>query len=51
MCIRDSDDTSNLQKLQSMAEFISDEENIEFIKNAKSAEEVAKAINEFEAEE
>ena len=32
-------------------EFISDEENIEFIKNAKSAEEVAKAINEFEAEE
>lgn len=46
-----TDDTSNLQKLQSMAEFISDEENIEFIKNAKSAEEVAKAINEFEAEE
>ncbi len=34
-----------------MAEFISDEENIEFIKNAKSAEEVAKAINEFEPEE
>ena len=32
-------------------EFISDEENIEFIKNAKSAEEVAKAINEFEPEE
>ena len=46
-----TDDTSHLQKLQSMAEFISDEENIEFIKNAKSAEEVAKAINEFEAEE
>ena len=46
-----TDDTSPLQKLQSMAEFISDEENIEFIKNAKSAEEVAKAINEFEAEE
>ena len=44
-------DTSHLQKLQSMAEFISDEENIEFIKNAKSAEEVAKAINEFEPEE
>ena len=46
-----TDDTSHLQKLQSMAEFISDEENIEFIKNAKSAEEVAKAINEFEPEE
>ena len=46
-----TDGTSHLQKLQSMAEFISDEENIEFIKNAKSAEEVAKAINEFEAEE
>ena len=46
-----TDDTSHLQILQSMAEFISDEENIEFIKNAKSAEEVAKAINEFEAEE
>ena len=46
-----TDDTSHLKKLQSMAEFISDEENIEFIKNAKSAEEVAKAINEFEAEE
>ena len=46
-----TDDTSHLQKLQSMAEFISDEENIEFIKNAQSAEEVAKAINEFEPEE
>ena len=46
-----TDDTSLLQKLLSMAEFISDEENIEFIKNAKSAEEVAKAINEFEEEE
>ena len=46
-----TDDTSHLQKLQSMADFISDEENIEFIKNAKSAEEVAKAINEFEPEE
>ena len=46
-----TDDTSHLQKLQSMAEFISDEENIEFIKNAKSAEEGAKAINEFEPEE
>ena len=46
-----TDDTSLMQKLQSMAEFISDEENIEFIKNAKSAEEVAKAINEFEPEE
>lgn len=46
-----TDDTSHLQELQSMAEFISDEENIEFIKNAKSAEEVAKAINEFEPEE
>ena len=46
-----TDDTSHLQKLQSRAEFISDEENIEFIKNAKSAEEVAKAINEFEPEE
>ena len=46
-----TDDTSHLQNLQSMDEFISDEENIEFIKNAKSAEEVAKAINEFEPEE
>lgn len=46
-----TDDKSHLQKLQSMAEFISDEENIEFIKNARSAEEVAKAINEFEPEE
>ena len=46
-----TDDTSPLEKLQSMAEFISDEDNIEFIKNAKTAEEVAKAINEFEPEE
>ena len=46
-----TDDTSHLEKLQSMAEFISDEDNIEFIKNAKTAEEVAKAINEFEPEE
>ena len=45
------DDTAHLEKLQGMAEFISVEENIEFIRNASSAEEVAKAINEFEPEE
>ncbi|MGN0417470.1 PTS sugar transporter subunit IIA [Anaerostipes faecalis] len=46
-----TDDTSHLEKLQGMAEFISEEENLEFIRNAASAEEVAKAINEFEYEE
>ena len=46
-----TDDTFHLEKLQSMAEFISDEDNIEFIKNARTTEEVAKAINEFEPEE
>ena len=51
LTLASTDDTFHLEKLQSMAEFISDEENIEFIKNAKSAEEVAKAINEFEPEE
>lgn len=46
-----TDDTSHLEKLQSMAEFISDEDNLDFIRTASSAEEVAKAINEFEPEE
>ena len=46
-----TDDTAHLEKLQGMAEFISEEENIEFIRNASSPEEVAKAINEFEPEE
>lgn len=46
-----TDDTSHLEKLQGMAEFISDEDNLEFIRNAATPEEVAKAINEFEPEE
>lgn len=46
-----TDDTSHLEKLQGMAEFISEEENLDFIRNAETPEEVAKAINEFEAQE
>ena len=44
-------DTAHLEKLQAMAEFISEEENLDFIRKAGSAEEVAKAINEYEYEE
>lgn len=46
-----TDDTSHLEKLQGMAEFISDEDNLEFLRKAESPEEAAKAINEFEPEE
>lgn len=46
-----TDDTSHLEKLQGMAEFISEEENLEFIRKAETPKEVAKAINEFEAQE
>lgn len=46
-----TDDTSHLEKLQGMAEFISNEDNLEFLRKAGSPEEVAKAINEFEPEE
>lgn len=46
-----TDDTSHLEKLQGMAEFISDEDNLEFLRKAGSPEEAAKAINEFEPEE
>ena len=44
-------DGTHLNMLSTIALICADEENIEFIKNAKSAEEVAKAINEFEPEE
>ena len=46
-----TDDTSHLEKLQGMAEFISEEDNLEFLRKAESPEEAAKAINEFEPEE
>lgn len=46
-----TDDTSHLEKLQGMAEYISEEENLEAIRNAKCPEDVAKAINEFEGDE
>lgn len=46
-----TDDTSHLEKLQGMAEFISEEENLTFIEKATSPQEVADAINNFETEE
>lgn len=46
-----TDDTSHLEKLQGMAEFISEEDNLEFLRKAESPKEAAKAINEFEPEE
>lgn len=46
-----TDDSSHLEKLQGMAEYISEEEHLDAIRNAASPEDVAKAINEFECEE
>lgn len=45
-----TDDTSHLEMLQGMAEYISEEENLEAIRTARDSETAAKAINEFEAD-
>lgn len=45
-----TDDTSHLEMLQGMAEYISEEENLEAIRTARDPETAAKAINEFEAD-
>ena len=45
-----TDDTSHLEMLQGMAEYISEEENLDAIRAAVDPEAAARAINEFEAD-